>query len=202
MANKITRTTNSVSDALRMTAEEILVKKHKKGHEVHDIDIIAINEWIEKKDGVDLFNLLRAFALLCNTVDGLEEHFFTIAKELPNKLELSDLSTESIMENFEEVDREKITPYDYIKTMQNIFKDTENSRKFVENFDNNFLKDSLETLINKFKIITMEEYNNLVNKDSNSLNKSKNITENSFVEYANNLDFKRIVLRDAYVSEK
>jgi len=42
--------TNSVSSLLKIKTDEILVTKTEKGNKLTDIDIIAINEWIENDD--------------------------------------------------------------------------------------------------------------------------------------------------------
>lgn len=190
--------TNAVSTLLRIKTDEILVTKTERNQKLTDIDIIAINEWIENKEGIELFNILRAFALLCSLVDGLEELFFTIAKELPKKLELTDLSTESIMENFEGVDKKILSPFDYIKTLQKIFSDSNKTKNFTKNFANNFLEDSLKEITSKFKLIPMEEYEKLKKgflgiENEESVN---NIFE--CFNSANNIKLTRNVLRIDY----
>ena len=192
--------TNSVSSLLKIKTDEILVTKTEKGNKLTDIDIIAINEWIENKDGVEFFNILRAFALLCNIVDGLEQLFFTIAKELPNKLELTDLSTESIMQNFEGVDKSILSPFDYIKTLQKIFSDSNKTKDFVKNFNNTFLEDSLKEINSKFKLISIEEYEKLKKGYSGiDCESANNIFD--FIDFANKIPLNRNVLKLNYSKE-
>ena len=193
--------TNSVSSLLKIKTDEILVTKTEKGNKLTDIDIIAINEWIENKDGVEFFNILRAFALLCNIVDGLEQLFFTIAKELPNKLELADLSTESIMQNFEGVDKSILSPFDYIKTLQKIFSDSNKTKDFVKNFNNTFLEDSLKEINSKFKLISIEEYEKLKKGFSgiSDCESANNIYD--FIDFANKIPLTRNVLKLNYLKE-
>ncbi len=192
--------TNSVSSLLKIKTDEILVTKTEKGNKLTDIDIIAINEWIENKDGVELFNTLRAFALLCNIVDGLEQLVFTIAKELPNKLELTDLSTESIMQNFEGVDKSILSPFDYLKTLQKIFSDSNKTKDFVKNFNNTFLEDSLKEINSKFKLISIEEYEKLKKGYSGiDCESANNIFD--FIDFANKIPLNRNVLKLNYSKE-
>lgn len=193
--------TNSVSSLLKIKTDEILVTKTEKGNKLTDIDIIAINEWIANKDGVEYFNILRAFALLCNIVDGLEQLFFTIAKELPNKLELTDLSTESIMQNFEGVDKSILSPFDYIKTLQKIFSESNKTKDFVKNFNNTFLDDSLKEIHSKFKLISIEEYEKLKKGFSgiSDCESANNIYD--FIDFANKIPLTRNVLKLNYLKE-
>ncbi len=149
---------NSTTSSLKVETKEVLIIKNDNDNRLSNIDIVAIHEWIENKEGVELFNILRAFALLCSLVEGLEGMFFTIAKELPKKLEFPDLSTESFMENFEGIDKNIISPFDYIKAMQKIFLSSEKTKDLVKSFDNNFLNDTLKEISTKFKIISIDEY--------------------------------------------
>lgn len=190
--------TNSVSSLLRCKTDEILVTKTEKGNQLKNIDIVAINEWITQKDGVEFFNILRAFALLCNIIEGLEEIFFTIARELPTKLELEDLTTESIMENFEGINKEILTPFDYIKTLQVVFSESPKTKTFTENFTENFLQDKMKEISLKFKIVTMEEYEELVKKRASGDSVESSANNFDYVAYANSIKFSRTVLRSDY----
>jgi len=185
---------NAVSSLLKLKTEEILVTKTEKNHKLTNIDIVAINEWIEQKDGMELFNILRAFALLCSIVEGLEEKFFTIAKELPNKLELNDLSMESIMENFEGIDKNIVSPFDYIKTLQKIFTEAKKTNDFTKKFEKNFLEDSLKEINTKFKLISIEEFERL-EKGFSGVADENSVNNFDFVSFANNIVFSRTVLR-------
>lgn len=199
---RVISTSNSVSSSLRLKIEDVLIKKHKKGHDLQNIDIVAITEWIENKNGVDLFNLLRAFALVCNIVDGLEDLFFTIAKELPKKLDIKDLTIEDIKENLEESDEKIIAPYDYIKSIQKIIKETVDTNSFVETFENTILDDSLDILKSKFKIISISEYEKLKEGTVDNENKNNSISDSDgFMDYANNIEFTRTILRKDYIDE-
>lgn len=198
MTERVNEKSNSVSRTLKLKEEEELsVTKHKKGSSLDDIDIIAINEWIETKEGVEYFSSLRAIAFICKTVDGLEELFFKVAKELPNKLELKSLSIESVMESLEGIDKDVVPPFEYIKTVQKLLGENEKSKKFTESFDNNILKDSLDEFKCRFKLIGIEEYQKLLDEIENGGKgqRTEGNLENLFA-YAKKLDFKRNFLKD------
>jgi len=187
---------NKVSSSLKMEDSSVSVNKHQKGSTCNDIDIIAINEWMHRQEGVELFNSLRAIALLCNIVDGLDTLFFDIAKELPAKLELDNMSMDALMENFKDTNKEKLNPYDYIKSLKEIFEQSEHSKKFVEKFEDNFLLEKLSVLNKKFKIITQEEYKAILGAKSKEENTplTSNNNNDELIKFANNIKFKRSVL--------
>lgn len=185
---------NSVSSLLKLKTEEILVTKTEKNQKLTNIDIVAITEWIEQKDGMELFNILRAFALLCSIVEGLEDKFFTIAKELPSKLELNDLSMESIMENFEGIDKTIVSPFDYIKTLQKIFTEAKKTNEFTKKFERNFLEDSLKEINSKFKLISIEEFEKL-KKGFSGIEGEESVNNFDFLSFSNSIVFSRTVLR-------
>ena len=186
---------NSVSSLLKLKTEEILVTKTEKNQKLTNIDIVAITEWIEQKDGMELFNILRAFALLCSIVEGLEDKFFTIAKELPSKLELNDLSMESIMENFEGIDKTIVSPFDYIKTLQKIFTEAKKTNEFTKKFERNFLEDSLKEINSKFKLISIEEFEKL-KKGFSGIEGEESVNNFDFLSFSNSIVFSRTVLRE------
>ncbi|KAB7891283.1 hypothetical protein [Poseidonibacter ostreae] len=198
MSTVITSTNNKVAHSLKLKTEEILVKKTSKGNTFDDIDVIAINEWLKEKDGVTFFSTLRAIAMMCGSIDGFEELFFRIARELPSKLMLEDLSAEAINENFEDIELSSFTPMDYIKTIKKVMESSPKSREFLGESDDSCLNDSLKELNNKFKLIPMEEYKSLLEKQ----NTSEVSNENIFTEFANNLSFSRKNLREDYADEK
>lgn len=193
---------NKVSSLLRLKTDEILITKTDKKSNLTNIDILAIHDWINNKEGIEVFNILRAFAFLCSIVEGLDTLFFTIAKELPSKLELNDLTAEAIMENFEGVNKELVSPFDYIKTLQKIFSESDKLKSFSEKFDGNFLEDKLKEINLKFKIIPIEEYDKLIqNIDTKfALNSRKKNCNDGFdyIEFANSIKLSRIILRSDY----
>lgn len=190
----------STSQTLTASSQAV-VSKHRKGSSLEDIDIVAIHEWIEGQEGVELFNSLRAIALLCNIVDGLDELFFQIAKEFPAKIGFKDFVAEEIQEALIGNGIESFHPLDYVKTVQELFKKSTYSKEFVSDLKDSIFTEKLGVLQKRFKIISKEEYDELINgipqtEDANvqKATAPSCSTFDELVEYANNIKFKRTIL--------
>lgn len=185
-------------------SSKTVVSKHRKGSSLDDIDIVAIHEWLESQEGVELFNSLRAIALLCNIVDGLDELFFQIAKEFPSKIGFKDFATKEIEDALIENGIESFHPLDYVKTVQELFKNSEYSKEFVCDFNQSILTEQLGVLQKRFKIISKEDYEELLNGIAPDETKKIEIVKSTektscsvfdkLVEYANNIKFRRTIL--------
>jgi len=185
-------------------SSKTVVSKHRKGSSLDDIDIVAIHEWLESQEGVELFNSLRAIALLCNIVDGLDELFFQIAKEFPSKIGFKDFVSEEIENALINNGIESFHPLDYVKTVQELFKKSEYSKEFVCDLEESIFTEQLGVLQKRFKIISKEDYEELLNgispDEAQSTQKAKQAenpscsTFDELVKYANNIKFKRTIL--------
>jgi len=181
-----------------------VVSKHRKGSSLDDIDIVAIHEWLENQEGVELFSSLRAIALLCNIVDGLDELFFQIAKEFPSKIGFKDFVSEEIENALIENGIESFHPLDYVKTVQELFKKSEYSKEFVCDFKQSIFTEQLNALQKRFKIISKEDYEELLNGIVSDETKKSKFTKpigntscstfDELVEYTNNIKFRRTIL--------
>lgn len=190
---------NRRTHSLKMKEEVSVYKNHNKTS-LDDIDIVAIHEWINKEKDIDLFSSLRAIALLCHIVEGLDILFFDIARELPSKLSLTDLSIDAFNENLRGLDEKKLTPFEYMKTVKTIFEKTKQSKEFMLGFDDNLLVEKLTILTKRFRLISEEEYQRLLDGEepqaSHLTDMTKKISKYQMLfEYANNIKFKRKVLR-------
>jgi hypothetical protein len=201
--NSVSYKKSSSSQTLTASSKTI-ISKHRKGSSLDNIDIVAIHEWLESQEGVELFNSLRAIALLCNIVDGLDELFFQIAKELPAKIGFKDFVSEEIEIALVDNGIESFHPLDYVKTVQELFKNSEYSKEFVCDLEESIFTEQLGVLQKRFKIVSKEEYqellNGIVTKDSQSKEEVSQVniqscsTFDELVKYANNIKFRRTIL--------
>ena len=185
--------------SLKFKEELIVFKGKNRRNSLSDIDIIAIHEWISKKQDINMFSSLRAIAVLCNLVDGLDELFFDLAKELPNKLILENLTIESFNDALKDIDLNKLKPMEYIKAIKNIIENTEHSKRFIDSFSDNLLEENLAILSKRFKLIPQEDYEELLKgKNSPKLSMPDKNKYQVLLEYANNIPFQRAFLSSDY----
>ena len=93
-----------------------------------------------------------------------------------------------------------LSPFDYIKTLQKIFSDSNKTKDFVKNFNNTFLEDSLKEINSKFKLISIEEYEKLKKGYSGiDCESANNIFD--FIDFANKIPLNRNVLKLNYSKE-
>ena len=187
VSNKSNKTSTSIK------AESLVsVNKHNKGSQLNNVDVVAVHEWVEQKDGVSFLSSLRAIALLCSLVEGLDDLFFSLAREIPDKIDFKDGKMESIVESLSNVNKDILEPFDYIKSLQNIFAQSTYSKELLSQFDENFLIDELSELNTRFSLVTKEEYELLKSGKMTVTNKDGEV---DYLAYANNLEVSRRILK-------